>query len=737
MRNNQPVTQREVELNDDDFLVSRTDLKGCLTYANPAFIEISGFEHDELIGSPHNVIRHPDMPPAAFENLWRTIKAGDTWQGLVKNRCKNGDHYWVDASVSPITEGDDVIGYASVRVKASRDAIARAERVYAAMRDGRNAKVYLDKGRIRQRGLVARLSRVRLDTIRAKLTGMIAVAGILLLATSGMGLYGLQEAGDRLERLNNDGLRDVIRLQQIDQTIAQARQAMIEPERMALIDQRFEMGEEIQAQAGEVEAAWEAYYSREVNSGELTQEFDQQLQAFLQQGMNRAADVLQAEDTYVAFTGLDEVINVMNRDGKTISTLVNQLIGQKQRAAEAMAVEAEEGQTLMLSAQSVVLIVGLVVLALLGALTLRAITRPLKSAARFTLQIAGGNLAVKVPPPRRDEVGHLMDTLNTMRKSLNSIIGDVKSGIDVVTPSARDIASGNEELSARTEQQAASLQQTASSMEEMTTTVRQNSDNAQQARRLAQNNNARVTQTNELMGELVANMDRITHSAKKMTDIIDVIDSIAFQTNILALNASVEAARAGEHGRGFAVVADEVRKLAGRSADASGEIRQLIDGSNRDINDGAGLVKRAEEAIAEVIQATQGVTQIMNEISSASEEQSRGIAEVNQAVVEMDQATQQNAVRVQETARAAVALEQQASLLSLSVEAFRLNSSGSLRPVALQHTVNASAKPSGRLPDRQSDSDERRETRSTLLENRSEKRPDKRQPAVVDDWEEF
>jgi methyl-accepting chemotaxis protein/aerotaxis receptor len=728
MRNNQPVTQRDVELSDDDFLVSRADLKGCLTYANPAFIEISGFTQEELIGSPHNIIRHPDMPPAAFENLWRTIKAGETWRGLVKNRCKNGDHYWVDASVSPITEGDEVIGYASVRVKASRDAIAHAERVYAEMRDDRKSRVYLDKGRIRKRGIVARLSRVRLDTIRAKLTAMIVVAGLLLLVSSGMGLYGLQVAGERLERVNNDGLLDVIRLQQIDQTIARARQAMIEPERMTLIDQRFEMGEAIEAQAAEVASAWEAYYDRDVNSGELSREFDQQLQTFLAQGMNRAASVLQAEDTYVAFTGLDEVIRVMNRDGQVISTLVNQLIGQKQRAAEAMATNAEEGQTVMLSAQAVVLVVGLLLLGLIGVLTLRAITRPLNSAARFTLQIAGGNLAAKVPVQRRDEVGYLMDALNTMRKSLSSIIGDVKNGIDVVTPSARDIANGNEELSARTEQQAAALQQTASSMEEMTTTVRQNSENAQEARRLAENNNTQVSQTNDLMGQLVASMEGITHSAKKMTEIIDVIDSIAFQTNILALNASVEAARAGEHGRGFAVVADEVRKLAGRSADASGEIRQLIDGSNRDINTGAGLVKKAEGAIAEVIQATQSVTQIMHEISSASEEQSSGIAQVNQAVVEMDQGTQQNAVRVQETARAAVALEQQASLLALSVEAFRLKSSGSLRPAALQHTVNVSANPSGSLPGRQGN-DERRETRPTLS--------NKRQPAVVDDWEEF
>ncbi|CAD5246630.1 MULTISPECIES: methyl-accepting chemotaxis protein [Halomonadaceae] len=715
MRNNQPVSQREIELKEDDFLVSRTDTKGRITYANPAFIDISGFEHAELIGAPHNLIRHPDMPPAAFENLWKTVKTGETWRGLVKNRCKNGDHYWVNASVTPIIEDGQVVGYTSVRVQASRAAIEQAERAYAEIREGRNKRLYLDKGRLRQKGVIKRLARVRLDTIRAKLVGMIVVAGLLLLISGGLGLYGLNVSGERLGQLNNDGLRDVIRLQKIDQTIAQTRQAMIEPERMELINQRFEMGESIEESAAEVAEVWQEYYSREVNATELATEFDQQLQTFLQNGMGQAASVLQAEETYQAFTGLDAVISVMTSEGRILSGMVNQLISQKQQAAEAMAVDAQQGQTTMLSAQAIVLGIGLLLLILIGMVTLRAITRPLKSAAGFTLQIAGGNLAAKVPTQRRDEVGQLMDSLNTMRKSLSSIISDVKSGIDVVTPAAQDIASGNEELSSRTEQQAASLQQTASSMEEMTATVRQNSENAQEARRLADNNAIQVTNTGELMTQLVDNMQRITQSSQQMADIINVIDSIAFQTNILALNASVEAARAGEHGRGFAVVAEEVRNLAGRSAGAAQEIRGLIDGSNREVSAGASMVTKAEAAISEVAEAARSVTQIMHEISAASEEQSHGIAQVNQAVAEMDQGTQRNAVRVQETARAAVSLEKQAGLLALSVEAFRLNSQGALRPPAVTATKHTAQLPSTSSPNS----------------------PVKRQAASAEEWEAF
>lgn len=722
MRNNQPVTQREIQLKEDDFLVSRTDTKGRITYANPAFIDISGFEHAELMGAPHNLIRHPDMPPAAFENLWQTVQAGDTWRGLVKNRCKNGDHYWVDASVTPIVENEQVVGYASVRVQATRVAIEQAERAYAEIRGGRNKGLYLDKGRLRQKGVFNRLARVRFNTIRAKLAGMIVLAGLLLLVSGGLGLYGLNVSGERLGQLNNDGLRDVIRLQQIDQAIAQTRQAMIEPERMELINQRFEMGESIETSAEQVAAVWQEYYSRDVNATALATEFDEQLQAFLENGMGQAASVLQAEETYQAFTGLDAVISVMTRDGRALSSMVNQLIAQKQQAAEVMAGDAEQGQSAMLGAQALVLGIGLLLLILIGVVTLRAIVRPLNSAARFTLQIAGGNLAAKVPARRRDEVGQLMDSLDTMRKSLSSIIADVKGGIDVVTPAAQDIASGNEELSSRTEQQAASLQQTASSMEEMTATVKQNSDNAQEARQLADKNAIQVTNTGELMTQLVDNMQRITQSSQQMSDIINVIDSIAFQTNILALNASVEAARAGEHGRGFAVVAEEVRKLASRSAGAAQEIRGLIDGSNREVGAGAGLVKKAEAAIAEVAEAARNVTQIMHEISAASEEQSSGIAQVNQAVAEMDQATQRNAVRVQETARAAVSLEQQAGLLALSVEAFRLDSKGALRSPG-----NAGSTPVAQLPNRLAAP--HKATSANL--------PVKRQTASVEEWEAF
>jgi methyl-accepting chemotaxis protein/aerotaxis receptor len=699
MRDNQPVTGREYELQDEHFLISRTDLKGRITYANPAFIEVSGYRHEELIGSPHNLVRHPDMPPEAFANLWETLAAGESWRGLVKNRRKNGDHYWVDASVTPIIEDGEVMGYASVRVKADREQIERAERAYASIREGKGRHFYLHRGRLRRRGVLGALRRLNLSTVRARISLMVVVASLMLLVSGGLGLYGLQVSGERLAELNRDGLEDVVRLQQVGQLVNELPQRMGSQERMALLGQRHELAEQIEATVARVEGIWADFMAREINQAPETRDFGADLTAYLQEGLLPLANALTGE-AFDAMMALNNQVTPLQEQAVALTASVNQLIERERRGAAAMAAAAEAGQRAMLLAQGGVLGAALLLLIALGMMTLRAVTRPLDRAIGFTLQIASGNLAASVPQHGRDEVGRLLGALDVMRKSLGSIVGDVHAGIQVVTPAARDIAVGNDELSTRIEQQAASLQQTASSMEEMTATVQQNTDNARQASGLATENAERVRETGELMHQVVETMGRITESSRKMAEIIDVIDSIAFQTNILALNASVEAARAGEQGRGFAVVANEVRNLAGRSAAAAKEIRTLIDGAGKEIQTGAVVVQRAEGAIEGVVAASTRVNDIMGEISAASQEQSGGIRQINQAVAEMDHVTQQNAERVQAMARAALDLERQAEQLVIAVTAFRARGAGKERAPSLAERRGPAA-PSERAPTQQ------------------------------------
>jgi methyl-accepting chemotaxis protein len=258
-----------------------------------------------------------------------------------------------------------------------------------------------------------------------------------------------------------------------------------------------------------------------------------------------------------------------------------------------------------------------------------------------------------------------------MQNSLSRIVGEVRNSTDSIGTASQQIASGNQDLSARTEQAASNLQETAASMEQLTSTVRQSADAARQANQLAASAAEIAVRGGQVVGQVVTTMDEINHSSKKISDIIGVIDGIAFQTNILALNAAVEAARAGEQGRGFAVVAGEVRNLAQRSAEAAKEIKGLIGASVDKVEAGSKLVADAGQTMSEIVGSVQRVSDIIGEITAASGEQSDGIGQVNVAVTQLDQMTQQNAALVEESAAAAESLKDQAQRLAQVIQIFR------------------------------------------------------------------
>jgi len=307
-----------------------------------------------------------------------------------------------------------------------------------------------------------------------------------------------------------------------------------------------------------------------------------------------------------------------------------------------------------------------------GVLFSRSITRPLNRAVDVAHAVAQGDLSVPVAARGKDETAELMRTLAGMQKSLAAVVSNVRKGSEGVACASAQIAQGNHDLSSRTEAQASALQETAASMEQLSATVRQNAENASQANQLALSASAVATRGGEVVSRVVDTMREIDESSKKISDIIGVIDGIAFQTNILALNAAVEAARAGEQGRGFAVVAGEVRTLAKRSAEASREIKGLIAGSVGRVEQGTALVDQAGATMQEIVASIRRVADIIGEISAASVEQSAGVAQVGEAVSRMDQTTQQNAALVEESAAAAQSLEQQAQELVQTVAVFKV-----------------------------------------------------------------
>jgi len=334
------------------------------------------------------------------------------------------------------------------------------------------------------------------------------------------------------------------------------------------------------------------------------------------------------------------------------------------------------------------LLIGLALIAAIGASLLAAIllarrtARDLNEASGVAGRLADGDLEARFGIETRDELGELSRSLERMRESFASMIGQIRTTTESVTVASSQIAQGNADLSTRTEQQASNLQETAASMEELSATVKNNAQTARQANQLAASASEVAARGGEAVGQVVSTMAEIQASSRKIAEITAVIDGIAFQTNILALNAAVEAARAGEQGRGFAVVAGEVRNLAQRSAQAAREIKQLISDSVQKVDSGSRQVAAAGQTMRDIVEQVQRVADLMGEISSATLEQDSGIGQVNAAVTQLDQMTQQNATLVEQSAAAAESLKSQAALLAQAVAIFKLGRKGAVQAIA-------------------------------------------------------
>ena len=733
MKLNMPITDREVLLPEGQDLVTKTDLEGNIVYANPAFESISGYSLDELVGQNHNVVRHPDMPVAVFKNLWDTLKLGRPWSQCVKNRCKNGDYYWVKANITPIFKNGEVDGFMSVRTKVSTEEIDRAEALYEALSSKKTQ--FVDPQSINNNNIDQIFRRYSLLSLVAMvvITGMIylldlpaemlmigPLVSLLLLCASN--LYQIKK--------------------QVSGPIEELKKAMVamsegnylpdfaldEPGEMGSIKRAINMlgvkiGFEVndaQQQAQEnirIKVALDNVNSSVMladNDGKIIY-FNSAVEKMMENaeaqiathidgfksvnllGTNFAAfhtnpdhqrNFLQTlTKTYEVRIMLGDVTMlltanpVIDAGGNRLGTVVEwkNLTGQlsAENEVQKLIENASKGdfeQRLDETKYS-----GFMqVMAISINTMMDSVTLPIKEAKRVLESVARGDLTQQMEGSFKGEFEQLNLAVNTSIQNLSNMVGKIRNAGDNNKTGASEIATGNSTLSARTESQAATLEETAASMEEMTGTVKSNADNAEEAKRLSEKAQILAEQGGEVSKKVISSMSDISQSASKIAEIITVIDEIAFQTNLLALNAAVEAARAGDQGRGFAVVASEVRILAQRSAKAAKEIKLLIQESTEKVAEGNTFVIESGQALTDIIESIKNVTELAGEIASSSREQASGIEQVNIAVTKMDEAVQQNAALVEEVSAASVSLDGEAVQLKTLVREFSVNNSAEI-----------------------------------------------------------
>ena len=497
-----------------------------------------------------------------------------------------------------------------------------------------------------------------------------------------LGLFGMASSNQSLRAVYTDNTVPTAQMGDIEAKILENRlaigAAITAPGAEALIASMATLDANMAA----IDTIWAQFMATHLSDEEerLAHAFTLSHQKLVQDGLRPALAALRNNDTPTAQQLVNEKIAPLYA---TVHADIKALIQEQLHAAQKAVTDADAMYATIQMGCIVIFCLGMLASGLYNFLLIRTLGRELGTepaqATSVARSVAEGNLTYPFAIKPGDSYS-LMSNLKVMQDSLTRVVANVRSSSESLAVACAEIAQGNNDLSARTESQASALEQTAASMEQLGSTVKQNADSANEANQLAMSASDVAVRGGAVVAEVVQTMRGINESSRKISDIISVIDGIAFQTNILALNAAVEAARAGEQGRGFAVVASEVRSLAGRSADAAKEIKSLINASVERVEHGTLLVDQAGATMTEVVTSIRRVTDIMGEISSASSEQSLGVAQVGEAVSQMDQSTQQNAALVEQMAAAAGALKSQADDLVHTVAVFKLDELGQLAP---------------------------------------------------------
>lgn len=685
MKKNLSVTQREIDYSEADVFVTKTDQRGVITYANDSFVHISGFTREELVGENHNVVRHPDMPQWVFSDLWQTVMSGHPWRGIVKNRAKNGDHYWVRATVSPVVKDGHVAGYLSLRKKPTRTEISAAEMRYKADKSGSGLPM---------------LHRFKNLPLQTKLQILIQPMLLVLLGIGNVFIYQqikatIMHAAELRAEATAMQVIDGANMLMVTGAISDTKN------RSLLIDKIIE-GQHLES----LRLVRTDEVAKQYGPGLPGEHLDdpkvsQVVENSASQGKSIAYLALEHENGKPVFRAITPYINSRDFHGTDCTTCHK---GGSVNGASDIRIDMS-AEFRQLDEVMIGLVAGQVVLQLLLFLFMRwvirhFVERPVEEIKTHLNDLVNGDMSSQVDISGRDEMGEILCSVQSAKVLLGEIIDQIGSVSDHIDARARELTQtmANVARGSRTQSEAAS--DMAAAIEEMTVSIDQVAENAGEVRRVSINSKSRADEGGNIVRQVVGDMGRInqavTLSAQKIREldaksshirsIVETIREIADQTNLLALNAAIEAARAGEQGRGFAVVADEVRSLAEKTGRATQEIAEMIDQIRTGTSDaavvmastvemaasGSALAGKAGLAIVAINEDAGQVLHGVEDISASIKEQSVASRDISVNVEKVAQMSEENSASVQQVSGAVENLEKLASELEQSVGHFKV-----------------------------------------------------------------